>query len=203
MKENNHHYFLPSKHDKSEYFTFDYEFKNKKYIFNSCPDVFSKDEVDYGSQVLIQSILAHQSLFGGDIIDMCCGYGTIAIILSSFIGARYYLSDINSTATDLAKDNVRLNNIQIEEIFTTDMFDGIDKKFNHIVSNPPIKVGKQVLLKFIDESYTHLLDGGTITLVIKKNLGAPSLKEYMEKIFGNCEIWKRDKGYYILHSVLR
>ena len=39
------------------------------------------------------------------------------------------------------------------------------------------------------------------TLVIKKNLGADSLKKYLISVFGNCEIWERDKGYYILHSV--
>ncbi len=175
----------------------------ERYIFNSCPDVFSKDEIDYGSQVLIKSILSHKVEFGGDIMDMCCGYGTIGIILSRFIDAQFYLSDVNSTATDLAKRNVKANNSSINEIYTSDMFAGIDKLFEHIVSNPPIKVGKSVLFRFVDESKAHLKDQGTLTLVIKKNLGAPSLREYMLKVFGNCDIWERDKGYYILHSVCR
>ena len=133
---------------------------------------------------------------------MCCGYGTIAILLSNFITADYYLSDINSTAVDLAKYNVSKSakSIDINNIFVGNLFESVDQTFNHIVSNPPIKVGKKYLLDFINQSFEKLEDNGTITVVIKKNLGAGSLKDYMTELFGNCEIWERDKGYYILHS---
>ena len=52
----------------------------------------------------------------------------------------------------------------------------------------------------MDGAFLHLYDGGDLTLVIKKNLGADSLKKYLINKFGNCEVWERDKGYYILHS---
>ena len=81
------------------------------------------------------------------------------------------------------------------------MFEKIDLSFNHIVSNPPIKAGKKYLLQFVDGAYSHLEKDGTLTLVIKKNLGADSLKKYLIELFGNCEVWERDKGYYILHCV--
>lgn len=204
MKENNlHHYFVPSNHKESEYFKFDFNFNGKNFVFKSCPDVFSKNEVDYGSLVLIKTILKHSEVFAGDILDMCCGYGTIGIMLSKFIDANFELSDVNSTATDLAKENLKLNQCTIEKVYTSNMFESIEKKYSHIVSNPPIKAGKKVLLSFIDGSYSHLLDGGTLTLVIKKNLGESSLKDYIIGKFGNCEIWQRDKGYYILHSVFK
>lgn len=196
------HYFVASNHDKSEYFTFREEFGGKSFIFNSCPDVFSKNQLDYGSLVLVKSILDHKDVFQGKIMDMCCGYGTIAILLSKFIDANYYLSDINSTAVELAKKNVKENNcnISIEKIYTGDLFENVSENFNHIVSNPPIKVGKKYLLDFVDGSYEHLENSGTLTLVIKKNLGADSLKKHLNLKFGNCEVWERDKGYYILHS---
>lgn len=204
LKENNlHHYFVPSTHSESEYFKFECNFNGKNFVFKSCPDVFSKNEVDYGSLVLIKSILKHKEVFGGDILDMCCGYGTIGIILSKFIDANFELSDVNSTATDLAKDNIKLNNCNISNVYICSMFEGIEKKYDHIVSNPPIKVGKKILLSFIDGAYSHLKDGGTLTLVIKKNLGASSLKDYILNKFGNCEIWQRDKGYYILHTMFK
>ena len=196
------HYFVSTQHEKSEYFTFSETFCDKKFTFESCPDVFSKNELDYGSIVLVKSILEHKELFSGKIIDMCCGYGTIAILLSKFIDAEYTLSDINSTAVELAKTNVKKNNCNIntDKIFIGNLYENISEKFNHVVSNPPIKVGKKYLLDFIDQSYAHLETAGTITLVIKKNLGADSLKKYMNEKFGNCEVWERDKGYYILHS---
>ena len=38
-------------------------------------------------------------------------------------------------------------------------------------------------------------------MVIQKKQGAPSAKKKMEDVFGNCEIIKRDKGYFILKAV--
>ena len=174
----------------------------KNFTFKSCPDVFSKNQLDYGSLVLVRSVIEHQDLFTGKIMDMCCGYGTIAILLSNFISAEYYLSDINSTAVELAKYNVSKNgkNIDTDKIFVGNLFDEVSETFNHIVSNPPIKVGKKYLLDFVNQSFEKLEKDGTLTLVIKKNLGAGSLKDYLTELFGNCEIWERDKGYYILHS---
>jgi 16S rRNA (guanine1207-N2)-methyltransferase len=196
------HYFLPSNHKESEYFTFSSLFNGVNFVFRSCPDVFSKDELDYGSLVLVKSILEHKDMFGGKIMDMCCGYGTIAILLSKFISADYYLSDINSTAIELAKYNVVQNNCKIpsENIEIGNLFDENTNMFNHVVSNPPIKAGKKYLLGFVDGAYSHLENGGTLTLVIKKNLGADSLKKYLISLFGNCEVWERDRVYYILHS---
>jgi 16S rRNA (guanine1207-N2)-methyltransferase len=197
------HYFVASNHSEDEYFTFKQRFLGVEFVIKSCPDVFSKNELDYGSLVLVKSILEHRDLFAGKIMDMCCGYGTIAMILSKFIDAEYYLSDINSTAVDLAKHNVASNNCHIsqENILVGNLFDKIDICFDHVVSNPPIKVGKKYLLDFVQGSFEHLLIGGTLTLVIKKNLGADSLKKRLIDLFGNCEVWERDKGYYILHSV--
>ena len=196
------HYFVPSEHKAEDYFDFSENFMGKNFVFRSCPDVFSKNQLDYGSLVLVKSVIEHKELFSGKIMDMCCGYGTIAILLSNFIEGEYYLSDINSTAVELAKVNVNKNAKSIEEknIFVGNLFENIDTKFNHIVSNPPIKVGKKYLLAFVEQSYENLETDGTLTLVIKKNLGASSLKDYLTELFGNCEIWERDKGYYILHS---
>ena len=199
------HYFVPSVHKAEDYFEFTENFMGKNFTFTSCPDVFSKSQLDYGSLVLVKSVIEHKELFSGKIMDMCCGYGTIAILLSNFIDADYYLSDINSTAVELAKENVKKNakNIDKNNIIVGDLFENVAETFNHIVSNPPIKVGKKYLLAFVEQSYERLEKDGTLTLVIKKNLGASSLKDYLTELFGNCEVWERDKGYYILHSEKR
>lgn len=197
------HYFVPSEHARDEYFTFSESFNGENFTFRSCPDVFSKNSLDYGSLTLVKSILEHREKFGGKIMDMCCGYGAIAILLETFIDGTYYMSDVNSTAVELARENIVLNHTSIskEHVFVGNLFENVSEKFNHIVSNPPIKVGKEVLLNFVDGAYEHLEKDGTLTVVIKKNLGAHSLKDRLTEIFGNCEVWERDKGYYILHSV--
>lgn len=69
-----------------------------------------------------------------------------------------------------------------------------------MISNPPIRAGKKVVHQVIEEAYDHLNLSGTLTIVIQKKQGAPSAKAKMEEVFGNAEVVKKDKGYYILRS---
>lgn len=73
--------------------------------------------------------------------------------------------------------------------------------FPILLSNPPIRAGKQVVHEIIEKSKDFLETSGDLTIVIQKKQGAPSAKSKMEDVFGNCEILKKDKGYYILRSV--
>lgn len=196
------HYFITSEHDKSDYFKFSEEVLGEKFTFNSCDDVFSKDQLDYGSLVLIKTIIKNNHLYSGEMLDMCCGYGTIGIILKKFLrDVSVDMCDINELAVDLAKLNIKENAVEVNTPFVSDMWGSVEKKYKHIVSNPPIKTGKKKLLEFVDGSYQYLLDSGSLTVVIKKNLGADSLKNYLKELFGNCDVLERDKGYYILYSV--
>ena len=194
------HYFIAQEHKDSDYFTINHNFNGKNYLFKSCSDVFSKNQVDYGSLVLIKSVIDNRDVFNGNFLDMCCGYGPIGIILSQYLNGVFSFADVNATATALTEENCKKNEVKFENICTSDMFEGVKDNFNHIFSNPPIKTGKTKLFEFVDGSFEHLQDNGTLTLVIKKNLGEESLKKYIISKFGNCEIWKRDKGYYILHT---
>ena len=170
-------------------------------MFKSCSDVFSKSELDYGSLVLIKTILKNQIISSGTTLDMCCGYGTIGMLVSDNVDTQVSMCDINTTAVELAQENVKKNNCKnVIKVFESNMFEKVTDIYNHIISNPPIKTGKKLLLSFVDDAYKHILDGGDLTVVIKKNLGAGSLKDYINNVFGNCEILKRDKGYYILFA---
>ena len=55
----------------------------------------------------------------------------------------------------------------------------------------------------IYKSYVYENVQGSYDVIVQKKQGAPSAKKKMEEVFGNCEIVKRDKGYYLLHSVKR
>lgn len=198
-KSNFRHYFVPSEHSPDDYFTFDFSFNSHNFRFTSCDDVFSKSEIDEGSLILIKTVLNKLNL-QGKILDIACGYGAIGVILGKELDTPIDMCDINNLAIDLCRINAKNNNICLGQIFVSDMWQNVENKYNHIVSNPPIKVGKKVLLNFLDGLYNHLEDGGDVTIVIKKNLGADSTKKYLKDIFGNCEVLERNKGYYILHS---
>lgn len=199
MAKEFNHYFVNKTHEESDFFTFSTEFLGKKYLIHSCSDVFSKNELDYGSLVLVKTLIKQNGI-RGNVLDICCGYGTIGMLLAENIDLDIDMCDINSTAVGLAQQNVKENGIKVGEIFESDMFSSVKKKYDHIVSNPPIKTGKKLLLEFADESYEHLNTNGTLSVVIKKNLGADSFKKYLVSLFGNCEVLERDRGYYILQA---
>lgn len=195
------HYFIEKEHKKSDYFIFEDEILDKKFKFKSVDSVFSKNKIDDGTRVLLNTISRHCEL-GGDVLDFGCGLGVISIVLKTiFPNINIDACDINGTAVQLTKENSKLNNTAINNVIKSDIYENIDKNYDYIVTNPPIKVGKQILFKIMTDSFSHLKNGGEIILVIRKSHGQESLKKHLELIFGNAEILKRDKGYYIMKSV--
>ena len=158
--------------------------------------VFSKKMIDYGSQTLLKCLDFHKQ---ESVLDVGCGYGTLGLTLVKAKEVEATLVDINQRALDLARQNAERNQV-LATIFQSNLYQNVEGRFHHIISNPPIRAGKQVVHEVITGSYTHLLDGGDLTIVIQKKQGAPSAKAKMEEVFGNCEILKKDKGYYILRS---
>lgn len=199
-KSNFKHYFVNSDHNESDFFEFDFNLNNVSFKFKSCDDVFSKNQIDEGSLLLVNTIIKNKENYTGNILDMCCGYGAIGVVLSKFLNATFDMCDINELAVKLCNINANKNSTNFDKIFVSDIWQNVQKKYNHIVSNPPIKTGKNVLLRFINNAKDYLEENGTLTIVIKKNLGADSTKKYLTNIFGNCQVLKRDKGYYILQS---
>lgn len=196
------HYFIAKNHVASDYFTFKEEFCGKTFTFKSVDSVFSKNKIDEGTKVLLNTVLKNNASLNGDVLDLGCGIGVIGIVLKTFYNdINVDMLDVNSVAVELSKENNTLNNVSQNNVFESNLYDNVDKKYVHIVTNPPIKVGKQILFGVVSGAYDYLLSGGDITLVIRKSHGEESMKKHMESVFGNCEILKRDKGYYILRSI--
>ena len=158
--------------------------------------VFSKKMIDFGSQVLL-SCLAFQP--GETVLDVGCGYGPLGLSLAKAQGVHATMVDVNTRALDLARKNAAFNQVEAT-IFQSNVYDQVEGCFDHIISNPPIRAGKKVVHEVLSGSFDHLKPGGDLTIVIQKKQGAPSAKAKMEEVFGNCEILKKDKGYYILRS---
>ncbi len=193
------HYFIEKEHKTTDYFTFRDEILGKAFVFKSVDNVFSKNKIDDGTRVLLTEVSKH-NIFG-NLLDIGCGIGTISIVLKTqFPDIVIDASDVNGVAVDLTKQNCKNNNIDINTALKSNLFEYIDKKYNFIVTNPPIKVGKQILFNLVEQSKEHLEIGGQIFLVIRKSHGQESLKRHMENVFGNVEILKRDKGYYVMCS---
>ena len=169
----------------------------EKMTFLTDAGVFSKKMVDFGSQLLLKCLEVNQ---GETVLDVGCGYGPLGLSLAKAYGVEATMVDINNRALDLARKNAERNKVEAT-IFQSNIYEQVKGKFDHVISNPPIRAGKQVVHEIIEKSKDFLGIGGDLTIVIQKKQGAPSAKSKMEDVFGNCEIVKKDKGYYILRSV--
>ena len=189
-------YFAENPDAKHDIHELHVELLGQRLTFLTDAGVFSKKMIDYGSRVLL-SVLDFEA--GEQVLDVGCGYGPLGLTLAKAQGVTATMVDINQRALDLAQKNAERNQISAD-IFQSNVYEKVSGIFDHIISNPPIRAGKQVVHEVISGSYEHLTVGGDLTLVIQKKQGAPSAKSKMEAVFSNCEIVKKDKGYYILRS---
>lgn len=164
--------------------------------------VFSKDRVDFGSQVMIEAI--NTAVFPNNkVLDMGCGYGPVGLSLGkAFPELVIEMVDVNERALELARKSAEVNQIDNVTVHPSFIYDEVkEEAFGAIISNPPIRAGKKVVHQIISEAYEHLADNGVLIIVIQKKQGAPSANQKMIDVFGNVERIGLDKGYWVLQSI--
>ena len=168
--------------------------------------VFSSSKLDLGTAVLLKH--APQPPENGRFFDIGCGWGAISLALGfESPNAQIYAVDVNERALELTNINAKnagLNNIHtylVEDALKEDSSKNIDL----IWSNPPIRVGKDVLHNILLTWLPRLKVGGAAYLVVQKNLGSDSLIPWLSKNLGedfSVEKYASSKGYRII-EVLR
>ncbi len=186
-------------HDEKQW---NFEIFNHQFKFTTDNGVFSKRTVDYGSRTLL-SAFDPTALPAGAILDLGTGYGPIGMALAYQSPERTVdMVDVNELALSLARKNTALNQITNVNVFTSDVYEQVTAtNYAAIVTNPPVRAGKHVVEEMLTGALPRLVVGGTLTVVLQKKQGAPSAKKLMQATFGNCQIIKKDKGYYILQSI--
>lgn len=200
MKENLHYYSKTQGDLESNPQEYIFNFKNNTFKFHTDSGVFSKDYIDYGTFAMLKAFIPND--IDLPILDMGAGYGPIGIVVSKLYNKKTVMCEINERAYNLILKNISENNAN-SIAYHSDLFEKLDKtmKFSSIITNPPIRAGKDIVFKIYEGSYERLAKNGELWVVIQKKQGAPSSKEKLTSLFGNCEIITRDKGYYILKSV--
>ena len=181
---------LPSKMVKTESFVL-----NKKFIFYTDNGVFSKDGLDFGSRLLLESILLEE--VGGKVLDMGCGYGVIGIVINKLTDADVEMVDVNLRAIHLAEINIKENHCKNIHVYESDVYKNVNSKYTSIITNPPIRAGKKVVYDIVMNASDYLQDNGKLFIVIRKEQGAKSLiRDLQEKYI--VKILNKKKGFYIL-----
>lgn len=193
------HYYTNNKDLKSETRIVPLDYQGKHLEFLSDLGVFSKDSVDYGSRVLLNTF---DTLENVTLLDVGCGYGALSLSLAS-VGknVKCTLVDVNDRAIDLAKQNAKRFKLENINVLNSSCYENVEGTFDIIVSNPPIRAGKHIVHEILSGAFHHLNTNGYLRVVIQKKQGAPSAQKKMMEVFGNCEVIDRDKGYYILQSI--
>lgn len=195
------HYYSNTPSSKTQ------EQKHQVFVLNGALNlwtdhgVFSKTELDFGSRVLIETIVTYFKQIDS-ILDVGCGYGPIGISLGkNYSNAHLEMIDINERAVHLSKKNCIENQLNDALVYQSNIYEKVSKNdFELIVSNPPIRAGKNVVHEIIEKSIEHLQYHGTLVIVIQKKQGAPSAQKKMEEVFGNSTILTKEKGYWIISS---
>ena len=204
------HYFSEKQDVKSDRKIIKYEIENKKFEFLTDNGVFSKTKVDFGTNIMLKVFLRENSNKKNqkfDVLDIGCGYGVVSVVLKAFFQKIKTLSsDVNERALELTTENLLKNKVIKDknddfEVRKSFAFDNISEKFDVILSNPPIRAGKQTIFQIYEKSFLHLNENGEFYCVIQTKHGAKSTQKKLEEIFGNCETLEIDAGYRIFRSV--
>ena len=192
------HYFTNNPYLKSEIKTITYEKENCRLSFKSDNGVFSKDKIDFGSRVLVETILKETQKSPSTLLDVGCGYGFMGLVLSKKMQARATLIDVNKRAVHLAKMNIKLQHATAEA-FESNIYENVSGTFDMIVTNPPIRAGKSVVLKILRGAKDYLTESGNLWFVIRKDQGAKSIMKELELDY-SLEIVRKEKGFYVIRA---
>lgn len=194
------HYYSKNPQTKSNPREWTDVLRGEKFRFQTDTGVFSKSEVDFGSRLLIETF--EEAEIDGPMLDVGCGYGPIGMaVAKAFPQKQVHMVDVNTRAIELAKINVEKNDVSNVQIYESDGLGAVEvDSFSAILTNPPIRAGKETIFRFYEEAAGKLADGGSLWVVIQKKQGAPSTQVKLEELFGEVRVVDKKKGYFIFEA---
>jgi 16S rRNA (guanine1207-N2)-methyltransferase len=158
--------------------------------------VFGSRAIDLGTMVLLRE--APPPPQSGDVLDLGCGYGPIAIAIARRAPeARVWAVDVNERALELTQANAQAAGTpNVSALAPEQVPDAA--RFDAIYSNPPVRVGKAPLHALLLHWLPRLKPGGGAYLVVQRNLGSDSLAKWLGEEGFQVKRLKSKKGYRVL-----
>lgn len=193
------HYFETDKNLKNNIQKHKINVLNKSFEFYTNSGVFSKKRLDFGTRTLLESLPLDE--LHGSILDFGCGYGPIGICIKSLCDVDVDMLDINERSIELALKNAELNKV-IVNVFKSNIYENVNKKYDYIISNPPIRVGKEILYKILFGAKEYLNENGELWIVINKDQGAKSVMKDLALEY-DVKLVNKNKGFFIIVAKTR
>ena len=191
----NDHYYTSSPESAHRYAPCQYTYRGHELHFTTDAGVFSRGEVDFGTDVLLRSL--PESMYGR-VLDLGCGWGPVGVSIGkTWPGCAIVMSDVNERALSLAAKNARENGVTAQTVISSGL-DNVPGEFDFIITNPPIRAGKQVIYAMFAQSAQQLKEKGEMYLVIRKQQGAESAIKYLKTIFDEVDTIEKSGGFWII-----
>lgn len=188
-------YFAKKPTSESRPRTFQTEIVGVKCTFTTDQGVFSKNEFDDGTRILLEALPA----LSGRVLDLGCGWGAVGVTLGKkYPQAHFIMADINERAVTLSKLNMKENGVNNADVVESDAFSNVTGTFDFIITNPPIRAGKAVIYGMFDEAKKRLNPNGRLYIVIRKQQGAPSALKHLEETYPFAKVISREKGFWVI-----
>jgi 16S rRNA (guanine1207-N2)-methyltransferase len=194
------HYYSRNPSVQSNPKKFTYVLRGHTFAFTTDQGVFSKNEVDFGSRLLIENFEAPE--ISGRMLDVGCGYGPIGVTLATeFPDRQVDMVDVNERALSLAIENAQSNHVHNVKVFYSDALQNVmHNEYAAILTNPPIRAGKKKVHEIFEMGFSKLCQNGELWIVIQKKQGAPSAVDKLKSLTTDVEVIVKEKGYFIIRA---
>lgn len=189
------HYFTNEETLKSEFRKLIYKYEDYNFEFISDLGVFSKDRIDFASKLLIENYFKFGSS-NKKVLDVGCGYGLIGITLAKIKNCDLTMIDINKRALHLTEMNLKNNKINAN-VIESNIYENIHELYDVIITNPPIRAGKNVYMNILKDAKNYLEQDGELWFVMNKNHGVKSAIKELEEIY-NLQVLEKNRGFFVI-----
>lgn len=154
----------------------------KQYTFQTNQALFSKEHIDMGTLLLLESVQVGSAQ---RILDLGCGYGVIGIVMASqYPDKEITLVDVDFQAIEATKANIHLNGCECNS--TALLSDGFRQipgaRFDLVLTHFPLHVSKEEQIRLLTEAKNALNSRGRLCLVAQSSY---DLRFVIQKVFGN------------------
>lgn len=194
----NDHYYSASPSSEHRYQTAEWTYRGHALRFTTDAGVFSKGEVDSGTALLLRSLPDDMA---GRVLDLGCGWGPVGIAVGkAWPACEIVMCDVNERALELSRLNAKANGVAAAAL-ASDGLENVTGTFDYIITNPPIRAGKQVIYRMFADSARRLRPGGQLYLVIRRQQGAESALKYLKTIFDQADAVEKSGGFWVIRCM--